>query len=131
MRALLLIPAVLAACAAPQQPGTPPPVKAVYTVDALPEGLIRVTGPAKDEDDLAPHHCSAAKLARAQGEGVMEWVGGVAEPREVGFQAQMEYRTGGDAGEARAEDPEAGGPTLISAWLPFCDEAGMSRDGAA
>ncbi|MEM7270777.1 MAG: hypothetical protein AAF401_16190 [Pseudomonadota bacterium] len=121
---------VLSACAAPQASGPAQPVQPVYQT-SLDEGVINVVGPTKSEDDLAAHHCKAAKMANGFGAATVEWIGGVAQPAEVGFKATMSYVMGDEAKKARFDDPEAGGPVLIKHWLPYCDEAGIPREGAA
>lgn len=131
--------AALAACASPQAEApraaapepraTTPDLTFEATTDA--DGVVRVKGPAKHEDDLAGHHCTAAKIATKDGAATIEWVGGVARPAEVGFEADMAYQFGADPGKARWDDPEKGGAVLTANWLSFCDEAGIEYEDAA
>ena len=95
------------------------------------DGVIRVKGPAKHEDDLAGHHCTAAKIATKDGAATIEWVGGVARPVAEGFEADMAYEFGADASAARWDEPEKGGAVLTANWLPYCDQAGIPREDKA
>lgn len=140
--AYLPLAVMLAACAAPQSeapqaaapvPPAPAPVPegSAYVATSQPDGVVRVKGPAKHEDDLAGHHCAAAKIATKDGAATIEWVGGVARPAVEGFEADMAYEFGADASKARWDDPEKGGAVLTANWLPYCDEAGIAYEDAA
>lgn len=129
--------AMLAACAAPRSEApqaaaptpTEPTVKYVAATSA--DGVLRVKGPAKHEDDLAGHHCTAAKIATKDGAATIEWVGGVARPVGEGFEADMAYEFGADPDAARWDEPEKGGAVLTANWLPYCDQAGIPREDKA
>lgn len=129
--------AMLAACAAPQseapQAAAPKKVEPVFDYVAIPQadGSLRVQGPAKHEDDLAAHHCIAARVATKEGAATIEWVGGVARPAPEGFEADMAYEFGADPSAARWDEPEKGGAVLTANWLPYCDEAGIPREDKA
>ena len=105
--------------------------KATYVATTEADGVIRVKGPAKHEDDLAGHHCTAAKIATQDGAATIEWVGGVARPAEIGFEADMAYEFGADPSAARWDEPEKGGAVLTANWLPYCDQAGIPREDKA
>lgn len=132
---------MLAACAAPQSeaPKAAAPVPApapipegpTYLATPQADGVVRVKGPARHEDDLAGHHCTAAKIATKDGAATIEWVGGVARPAPEGFEADMAYQFGADPGAARWDEPEKGGAVLTANWLPYCDQAGIPREDRA
>ena len=111
--AYLPLVVMLAACAAPQaeapRAAAPAPAPVLegpaYVATPQADGVVRVNGPAKHEDDLAGHHCTAAKIATKDGAATIEWVGGVARPAEVGFEADMAYQFGVDPGQARWDVP--------------------------
>lgn len=139
--AYLPLAVMLAACAAPQAEApqavapvpapAPVPEEPAYVATPQADGVVRVKGPAKHEDDLAGHHCTAAKIATKDGAATIEWVGGVAKPADDGFEADMAYQFGADPGKARWDDPEKGGAVLTANWLPFCVEAGIEYEDAA
>lgn len=145
IRALAYLPfaAMLAACAAPQseapQAAAPAPVPSpapvpegpAYVATPQPDGVVRVKGPAKHEDDLAGHHCTAANIATKDGAATIEWVGGVARPLAEGFEADMAYQFGADPRAARWDEPEKGGAVLTANWLRYCDQAGIPREDRA
>ena len=131
----------LAACA-PQQSAQPAPEAAAPKQDpAIPVvtdregGVIRVAARIPDEDALAPIHCAAAVRAIANGASALEWVGGVAKPATGGgFDATMAYETTFDKRlrlPREGAEPADGGMIAAQSWLNYCDEAGMSRSGAA
>lgn len=131
---------MLAACAAPQSeapqaaapsPAPVPETQSAFVATAQADGVLRVKGPAKHEDDLAGHHCTAAKIATKDGAATVEWVGGVARPATGGFVADLAYEFGADASKARWDDPEKGGAVLTANWLPYCDQAGIAYEDAA
>lgn len=137
--AYLPLAAMVAACAAPQAEAPkaaapapePAPVPPAYVASTQADGVLRVSGPAKHEEDLAGHHCTAAKIATKDGAATVEWVGGVARPADEGFDADMAYEFGADPSKARWDDPEKGGAVLTANWLSYCDEAGMPYGDAA
>lgn len=135
--AYLSLAATLAACAAPRSEGPkaaapqPEAPTATYVATPQPDGVVRVRGPAKHEDDLAGHHCTAAKIATKDGAATIEWVGGVARPAAEGFEADMAYQFGADPKAARWDEPEKGGAVLTANWLPYCDAAGIAREDKA
>lgn len=134
--AYLPLAVMLAACAAPQVSApvpapAPVPEGPAYVATVQADGVLRVKGPAKHEDDLAGHHCTAAKIATKDGAATIEWVGGVARPAAGGFEADMAYEFGTDPGAARWDEPEKGGAVLTANWLPYCDEAGIAYEGKA
>lgn len=136
-RAVLLLG--LAACA-PQggggavgalpKPEAPPP--APLSVASVEGGVIRVTGHAATEDALEAHHCLAAKRARGEGAGALEWVGGVAQ-RGAGdaVTADLVYQTAAAAARATGLKPAEGRAAPVADWLIYCDEAGLPREGEA
>ena len=95
-------------------------------------GVIRVTGFALNEDALEAHHCLAAKRARGEGAGALEWVGGVAQ-REAGdaVTADLLYQTAAAAARATGLPPAEGRAAPVADWLIYCDEAGLPREGEA
>ena len=131
--------AALAACA-PQQSAAPAP-EAAAPKPARPvattgeNGVIKVAGRIADQDALAPIHCAAAVRAIANGASALEWVGGVAKPATGGgFDATMAYETTFDKRlrlPREGAEPADGGMIAAQSWLNYCDEAGMSRTGAA
>ncbi len=138
-RAFLLLG--LAACAPPgggggsvgalPKPEAPPP--APLEVASVEGGVIRVTGFALNEDALEAHHCLAAKRARGEGAGALEWVGGVAQREEEGdaVTADLVYQTAAAAARPTGAPPAEGRAAPVADWLIYCDEAGLPREGEA
>ncbi len=137
--AYLPLAAMLAACAAPQAetPQTVAPApepsqpKLTYVATPQADGGVRIKGPAKHEDDLAGHHCTAAQIATKDGAATIEWAGGVARPTAEGFEADLAYEFGFDPAAARWDEPEKGGAVLTTNWLFYCDEAGIPQKDKA
>ena len=131
--------APLAACAPAQQASAPAPQAAPEPAGPVATtedgGVIRVAGRIADQDALAPIHCAAAVRAIANGASALEWVGGVAKPATGGgFDATMAYETTFDKRlrlPREGAEPADGGMIAAQSWLNYCDEAGMSRSGAA
>ena len=96
-----------------------------------PDGVVRVKGPAKHEDDLAGHHCTAAKIATKDGAATIEWVGGVARPAPVVSKQTWPTNLAQMPAPPVWDDPEKGGAVLTANWLPYCDEAGIAYEDAA
>ena len=134
MRVALVIgaAALAAACAEPRSAAAPAaPPKPAGPAVAAKDGVIRVTAPIANEDALAPLHCFAAKQARADGAPAMEWVGGIAKPKSGGgYDADMVYEIRSSA-PRRAGSPAEGGAAAVEAWMIYCDEAGIPREGEA
>lgn len=141
MKRAFLLPGLLglAACAPPggggsvgalPKPEAPPP--APLEVASVEGGVIRVTGFARNEDALEAHHCLAAKRARGEGAGALQWVGGVAQ-REEGdaVTADLVYQTAAAAARPTGAPPAEGRAAPVADWLIYCDEAGLPREGEA
>lgn len=146
MTALRALPPILAAfalaaCAAEQAPAPSPEASSpdrspgsVIVATSAPDGSIRVSGPAADEDALAAHHCFAAKRAKTVGAETLEWVGGIAKKRSDGVDADLAYETGAapqPVSAAAKRAPAEGGAAPVESWMIYCDEAGIPREGRA